>query len=82
MIRPGYDYGRFLRDRKLESDARTWSALYQQEPTPEEGDYFRREWLIPVEKLPKASDLRVYGGSDYAGDFAGRGLHGSCRDRA
>lgn len=62
----GYDYGRFLRDRKLESDARTWSALYQQEPTPEEGDYFRREWLIPVEKLPKASDLRVYGGSDYA----------------
>ncbi|MBS1725039.1 MAG: terminase family protein [Armatimonadetes bacterium] len=62
----GYDYGRFLRDRKLESDPRTWSALYQQEPTPETGDYFRREWLVPVENMPKAVDLRVYGGSDYA----------------
>lgn len=62
----GYDYGRFLRDRKLESDPRTWSALYQQEPTPDTGDYFRREWFVPVENMPKAADLRVYGGSDYA----------------
>lgn len=46
--------------------SRDWSALYQQEPTPEEGDYFKREWLVPVERMPKASDLRVYGGSDYA----------------
>ena len=62
----GYDYGRFLRDRKRESDPRTWSALYQQEPTPEEGDYFRAEWLLPVDNVPKASELLVYGGSDYA----------------
>jgi predicted phage terminase large subunit-like protein len=33
---------------------------------PESGDYFRREWLRPVESLPPRSSLRVYGASDYA----------------
>lgn len=45
---------------------RDWSALYQQEPTPEEGDYFRAEWITPVNALPPLNTLRVYGGSDYA----------------
>lgn len=45
---------------------RTWSALYQQRPTPEDGDYFKAEWFKPVNKLPDAKTLRVYGGSDYA----------------
>jgi len=64
----GYDYGRFLRDRKSElaGDPRTWQALYQQEPTPDTGDYFKREWLIPVTQLPPKDSLRIYGGSDYA----------------
>ena len=62
----GYNYAKFLRRRKAETAALEWAALYQQEPTPDEGDYFRREWIVPVERLPKASDLRVYGGSDYA----------------
>ena len=47
-------------------DTRVWSALYQQEPVPETGDYFRREWLIPVEALQPRDSLRIYGGSDYA----------------
>ena len=47
-------------------DARTWSALYQQRPAPEDGDYFRREWLHPVPTMPPRESLRVYGGSDYA----------------
>ncbi|MCJ2085521.1 phage terminase large subunit [Methylobacterium sp. E-005] len=62
----GYNYGQFLRDRKAESDQRTWSALYQQEPTPDTGDFFRREWLHPVEQIPARDSLRVYGASDYA----------------
>jgi predicted phage terminase large subunit-like protein len=45
---------------------RTWSALYQQRPTPDEGDYFKTEWFKPVHKLPDPKTLRVYGGSDYA----------------
>jgi predicted phage terminase large subunit-like protein len=52
-------------------DARVWSALYQQEPTPEEGDYFRSEWIVPVDSLPPLDTLRVYGGSDYAVTSAG-----------
>ena len=42
-----------------------WAALYQQRPAPEEGDYFKAEWLKPYETLPARETLRVYGGSDY-----------------
>lgn len=45
---------------------RDWSALYQQRPAPEEGDYFKAEWLRPYVTAPKRETLRVYGGSDYA----------------
>jgi predicted phage terminase large subunit-like protein len=55
-------------------NARIWSALYQGRPAPDEGSYFKREWLIDTDSLPDRSTLRVYGGSDYAvtsdgGDF-------------
>jgi predicted phage terminase large subunit-like protein len=48
------------------TDARKWSALYMQDPTPEEGDYFRRDWFRrhKADELPKG--LRHYGVSDYA----------------
>jgi predicted phage terminase large subunit-like protein len=48
------------------SQPRFWSALYQQRPAPEEGDYFKSDWLRPYEKAPARETLRVYGGSDYA----------------
>lgn len=51
---------------KLAIGARDWSALYQQKPTPEEGNYFKADWFKPVAKLPDPKTLRVYGGSDYA----------------
>lgn len=51
---------------KLAIGARDWSALYQQRPSPEEGDYFKADWFRPVAKLPDARTLRIYGGSDYA----------------
>lgn len=51
---------------QFERVPRTWSALYQQRPAPEEGDYFKADWFRPVEKLPDTKTLRVYGGSDYA----------------
>jgi predicted phage terminase large subunit-like protein len=62
----GYNYGAFLRARKQESDSRTWASLYQQKPVPDEGDYFKAEWLLPVQSVPPRSEMRVYGGSDYA----------------
>lgn len=47
--------------------ARAYSALYLQEPTPEEGAYFSHEMLVPYrnpEELPK--DLRIFAASDHA----------------
>lgn len=62
----GYNYGSFLRAREREVSAMMWSALYQQSPAPEDGDYFKAEWLRPYEKAPDPKTMRVYGGSDYA----------------
>ena len=45
---------------------RFWSALYQQCPAPEEGDYFRTDWLRPYETVPSRDTLKIYGASDYA----------------
>ena len=69
-----YGYAEQLAELKKTTPARTWSALYQQRPAPEEGDYFKSEWLKPCTKAPPLDTLRVYGGSDYAvtadgGDF-------------
>lgn len=45
---------------------RFWSALYQQRPAPEEGDYFKAEWLKTYDRIPRREEMRVYGASDYA----------------
>ena len=42
---------------------REWSALYQQQPQPDEGTFFQRAWFKHWDKLPA---LRYYGTSDYA----------------
>lgn len=69
-----YGYGKFLRHEKATQISRNWSALYQQKPVPDSGDYFKAEWLKPYEKAPARDTLTVYGASDYAvtaggGDF-------------
>lgn len=43
---------------------RDWTALYQQQPSSEEGTYFKREWLKKWKARP--GQLHVYGTSDYA----------------
>lgn len=69
-----YGYAADIKERQPRILTRTWSALYQQRPAPETGDYFRREWLRPVPSMPPRETLRIYGASDYAvtsdgGDF-------------
>ena len=44
--------------------SRDWSALYQQEPSPDEGLYFRRDIFRYYTEAPR--HLRYYGASDYA----------------
>jgi hypothetical protein len=61
-----YGYGQQIEELRRNTPARTWSALYQQRPAPEDGDYFKAEWLKPYEKVPSRATLNVYGGSDYA----------------
>ena len=76
-----YGYGKFLRHEKATQLARNWSALYQQRPTPDSGDYFKAEWLKPYDKVPARETLTVYGASDYAvtadgGDYTVHGVIG------
>lgn len=47
-------------------DPRGFSALYQQRPTPDDGDLFRADWLVHYEKSELPSDLRIYAASDHA----------------
>lgn len=66
---------------KLAVGARDWSALYQQAPSPDEGNYWKAEWLRPYDKAPPLETLAVYGASDYAvtsdgGDYTVHGTVG------
>jgi len=59
--------------------ARDWNALYQQNPIPDEGDYFKLDWFGDYDELPEK--LTVYGASDYAvtdgdGDYTEHGVFG------
>ena len=46
-------------------NAKGFSALYQGKPTPDDGDFFRRDWLKPYpHEIPK--NLRYYCVSDHA----------------
>lgn len=59
-------------------DVRSWSALYQQTPIIEEGDYFKAEWFkTEFDQIPE--NALYYGASDYAvteghGDFTEHGV--------
>jgi predicted phage terminase large subunit-like protein len=61
-----YGYGAQLLGLRDLTPPRVWSSLYQQSPTPDEGDFFKEEWLKPRDIIPHHSSLRVYGASDYA----------------
>ena len=45
---------------------RIWSALYQQNPVPDEGMYFRKEYFRYQRQLPSPSGLRIYTAWDFA----------------
>src|SRR6185312_6278773 len=69
-----YGYASFLKHEKATQLPRNWTALYQQRPSPETGDFFHADWLKPYDKPPARETLKIYGASDYAttqdgGDF-------------
>lgn len=61
------------------SNPRQWSALYLQNPTPDEGTFYQRDWFKRHTKAPE--DVNVYITSDYAvsdgkGDYTEHGVWG------
>ena len=63
---PNYGYAISLKNEQGIQSPMNWSALYQQRPAPESGDFFLSEWLRPYDKAPDLKTLRIYAGSDYA----------------
>jgi len=49
---------------KANIGSKDWSALYQQQPAPDEGAMFKREWFRYYKERPK--HLNIYAASDYA----------------
>ena len=59
--------------------SRDWNSLYQQNPIPDDGEYFKSEWFGEYSRPP--INLNIYGASDYAvtdggGDFTEHGIIG------
>lgn len=59
---------------------RDWNSLYQQNPVPDDGDYFKKDWFGEYDpaNLPAVT---IYAASDYAvtedgGDFTEHGIFG------
>lgn len=71
-----YDRDALIRIRD-NMDRRQWEALYMQNPTPDEGTYFKREWfeMFDPDSLPKS---HMY----TSGDFAVTEGGGDCTDIA
>lgn len=46
-------------------DPQAFSALNMGKPTPEEGDYFRAEWLVGYDRGELPENLTIYGASDH-----------------
>lgn len=71
-----------LKEIKAEITERDWQALYQQNPTPEQGNYFKREWFEENRyRLGEAPKTNNYQASDFAtkdadGDFTEHGVFG------
>lgn len=55
-----------LERRRRNTQPRFWSALYQQNPTPDDGEFFKADWLKPYSNVPATDTLAIYGASDYA----------------
>ena len=69
---------------KANTDPLKWSALYLQNPIPDEGTFFKREnfWRYRADEVPA---VRKYATSDFAftpddGDFTEFGIHGAAQE--
>lgn len=60
-------FGKEWLDLRRKQSPKGFSALYQQRPSPEEGTYFKVEWIREYnDELHLPENLRLYGASDHA----------------
>jgi predicted phage terminase large subunit-like protein len=45
--------------KKIEVGSKTWNSLYQQRPTPESGDIFKRDWVKYYRALPALDEMVI-----------------------
>lgn len=55
----------FLESQRILSP-RNFAALYQGRPTPEDGDFFKSEWIRTYQPHELPRNLRIYAASDHA----------------
>lgn len=55
-----------MRNYKANMPPRVWSALYQQNPVPDEGMYFQKDWLMFEATPPALHNVNVYQAWDFA----------------
>lgn len=55
----------FLAEAKR-MDPRTFGALYMGQPAPEDGEYFKADWLVEYDRRELPKELKHYGASDHA----------------
>jgi len=65
----------------FKSNPRTWAALFQQRPRPDDGTFFKREWFHFYQPYELPQNLHCYATSDFAtkadeGDFTEHGVWG------
>lgn len=49
----------WAKQKKLEVGSKVWASLYQQRPSPESGDVFKRDWIKYYKVLPNKLDKIV-----------------------
>ena len=54
----GYD-AKWAEKKKIEVGSKTWNSLFQQRPTPESGDVFKREWVKYYRALPSLDEMVI-----------------------
>ena len=68
--------------KPFKAQSRTWNALFQQRPQPEQGTYFQRDWFERFDPFQLPTNLHTYGSSDYAvtddekADYTEHGVYG------
>jgi predicted phage terminase large subunit-like protein len=54
----GYDR-LWAQNKRKEVGTRTWTALFQQRPSPDSGDIFKREWVKTYRALPQLDEMAI-----------------------